>query len=96
MEQKEKFKVFPFDWKPAWKHFEKYIKKHLNGFPGVSQRRQQVLAYVKRTLNNNKIKAITKEKIAEVENIFQKESRDNKFYQQAGKYFVNFLNDMLS
>lgn len=96
MEQKEKLKAFLFDWKPVWKHFEKYIKNHLKGFPGVAQRRQQILAYVKRTLNNNKIKVITKEKIAEVENIFQKEAQDNKFYQQAGKYFVNFLNDTLS
>lgn len=93
----DKFRVFAFDWKMSWKYFEKYLKQKLNirGQPDISQRRRQILAFVRRALNDNRVRVITKGKIDEVSFILRKEAGDNRFFQQASQYFIMFLQDIL-
>ncbi len=94
---KEKFKAFPADWKLSWKYFEKYLKQVENviGSAGISQRRQQILAFVKRSLNDAKIKVITKERIQKVEEILKEKAGENPFYVRATEYFIRFLKNFL-
>lgn len=93
--QIEKFKMLPFDWKLSWKYFEKYIKKEIKGYSGVSEKRRSIIAFIRRTLNENKIKTITKDKIGDIENALKEKSGNNKFFQQSTQLFIRFLKDIL-
>lgn len=93
--QSEKFKMLPFDWKLSWKYFEKYIKKEIKGYPGASDKRRSVLTFIRKTLNENKIKTITKDKIRDIENALREKSGNNKFFQQSTQLFIEFLNDII-
>lgn len=93
----DRFRIFAFDWKLSWKYFEKYLKQieNIKGEPGISQRRQQMLAFVKRTINNSKIRVITKDRIPELEKILMESAGENPFYVKAGEYFIRFLKNFL-
>lgn len=94
--QIEKFRMLPFDWKLTWKYFEKYIKKEIREYPGASQKRESILAFIKRTLNESKIRTMTKDKIKDIENVLKDKCGNNKFFEQSAQLFIRFLNDMLS
>lgn len=93
-----KFRAFLFEWGKGWKYFEKYLKHELKirEYPGISQRRQQILAFIKRVLNDNRIGVITKENISELKKVLEREAKNNKFFQQASQYFTMFLEKVLS
>ena len=93
-----KMKIFPFDWKLAWKYFEKYLKQKagMRETKDASERRYHTMAFVKRTLNKHKIKTITKDDVGEIERILKQEAGENPFYQKAGELFIQFLRFILS
>jgi hypothetical protein len=93
----KKYKAFAFDWKLSWKFFEKYLKQKegVREQPLISQRRYQIIAFVKRTLNDNKIRFITSKDLQKVKETLLNSAGDNKFYQKASEMFINFLENFL-
>jgi len=93
----KKYKAFIFDWKLSWKFFEKYLKQKegIREKPLISQKRNEMMAFVKRTLNDNKIRFITSKDIQKVREVLMSSAGDNKFYQKASEAFINFLKNFL-
>ncbi|GBD03943.1 hypothetical protein HRbin19_01244 [bacterium HR19] len=89
-----KSKAFLFDWKLSWKYFEKYMKQK-EGVRGNAKVREQILAFVRRVLNDNKLRFITRADIPKVESVLKESAGENPFFQKASKLFVNFLNHYL-
>jgi hypothetical protein len=93
----DKLKIFPFDWKLAWKYFEKYLKQRgIKQMKDASERREHIIAFVRSSLNKNKIKLIRKEQIPQVEQVLKSEAGENPFYQKSTDLFVEFLKTILS
>ena len=88
-----KMSAFVFDYKLNWKAFEKYLKQK-EGVVGDAQKRESIIKYIRRVLNDNKFKFITKQNVNEVIGNL-KEITQNDFEKKSVEYFERFLNFIL-
>ncbi len=88
-----KFRAFIFDWKLSWKYFEKYLKQveKVREEKGISCKREDIIAFVRWSLNNHKLRFITKSAIPQVQKILYDSAGNNPFFSKAADYFVRFL-----